>query len=279
MTTPTPGDPSLRPTVPPPLPPTGEGLINVDHKGDITVLFLARADKRNAMTPPMLDALRQHVLHFGRHHASREGTALLICGEGRMFCSGFDLKLCLAEPQMCAQLLTGLSAVIAAIASVDAPVAIAATGGAIAGACALLSAADIAVGDREGQYGYPVLKMGLSPAVSVPFLLPAVGGRTARQATLDTALHFGEDAARLGLLTDCVDWPDDVIPRTMKRARALASKPRLAFAETKRWLRELAPMQGPHFSALADAGLASSLATAGSDEMRTRLAAMFTKLA
>jgi enoyl-CoA hydratase/carnithine racemase len=253
-------------------PPAGsaspERLISRDEQMGVRLLFLARPDKRNAMTPAMLEQLLAEIERFEVERGSEQGWALLIGGEGRSFCSGFDLKLCATQPGTAETLLNLLSRCIVALRRLDAPTVIAATGNAIAGAAALCGGADCAVGDREGLYGYPVLRLGLSPAVSAPFLMPKAGDGNARQRLLDVGLLKGEDAVAAGLLTHAVDWPEDVIPKSMKLVRAMAAKPRHAFAATKQLLRELDGASDP---ARVAAGLAVSLDTARSPEMNDRL--------
>ena len=167
-------------------------------------------------------------------------------------------------------LLTQLSRTILELSNRDHPVVIAAKGGAIAGAAALLGAADVVVGDRLGQYGYPVVKLGISPAVSFPFLRNLVSDGRARERLLDTATIGGEEAHRIGLIHKLCDIPEDVGPTAMRICKGLAAKPRHAFAATKRLLRELGGAE-----AAAHAARDVSLTTADSAECRERLTAAF----
>src|SRR5690606_29099547 len=108
---------------------------------------------------------------------------LLLCGEGRVFCAGFDLDACRGEggDDALRRLLRGLSAAIAGLRAQERPVVVAAHGAAIAGGCALLGSADVVVADAGAKLGYPVARLGISPAVSAPFLAPAVGAGAGRR--------------------------------------------------------------------------------------------------
>ncbi len=252
-----------------------EQLVKRDAKGDVTFLFLARADKRNAMTPVMLTQLLAELDSFSRDCAHKPHSALILAGEGRSFCSGFDLKLCRTNPGTAAELLSLLSRCIITLRGITAPTFIAATGSAIAGAAALCGGADVSIGDRGGVYGYPVLKLGLSPAVSAPFLAAKAGFGNARQMLLDVGLLTGEQAAAKGLLTQCVESPEDVIPRCLKLAHIYASKPRHAFVATKQLLQELDGLGTPEAVAEhVQRALNASLQTADSSEMIERLASL-----
>jgi enoyl-CoA hydratase len=62
--------------------------LRVERTGTRLMLTLNRADKRNALSPSLVDALLDEV-----QAAYSDGTTLLIlCGEGRNFCAGFDLS-------------------------------------------------------------------------------------------------------------------------------------------------------------------------------------------
>src|SRR5690606_31084299 len=89
--------------------------------------------------------------------------ALLLRGEGPVFCAGFDLDACRHDPLAMRALLTGLSATILALRTCPCPVVIAAQGAAIAGGCALLGGADFVVTDAQARFGYPVTLLGISP--------------------------------------------------------------------------------------------------------------------
>ncbi|MCA3004153.1 MAG: enoyl-CoA hydratase/isomerase family protein [bacterium] len=248
-----------------------------DHAG-VRIVLLDRPAKRNALTPAMLATVADLVRTFA---ADQSAKALVLGGEGPVFCGGFDLKMCLSRPGTTAALLTGLAELIDLLDGCDKPVVIAAHGGAIAGGCALLGAADGVIGNQTGQYGYPVLKLGLSPAVSAPALAELIGWGAARRRLLDVGLIDGHEARRLGLLHQLMDWPEDVLPKAVRLAANLASKPPEGYAATKQLLRSLrggGPNQAGGETTGAGArrrALAASLSTADSSEMHTRLSALF----
>lgn len=231
----------------------------------IAEIAFDRADKRNALTPGMLDDLCARIGDLERDDSCR---AILLRGEGRVFCAGFDLSLCRENSDALAAMLRGLSAAVRLLRRVPKPVVIAAQGGAIAGGCALLAGADLVIGDRDAKYGYPVVTLGISPAVNSPLLIRAIGPRAARERSLDPALITGEEARRIGLIDRVVDIPEDVLPRAQIEAAKLAEKPLAALAATKRWLNEI---EGSDSDAEFDRALAASMALVGSAEERKRL--------
>lgn len=244
-------------------------MIRLEHDGALAFVVIDRADTRNALTPDMLGAIRDHAWA-----AATTARALVLRGEGPVFCSGFDLKLCRDHPDgsVMRALLTNLSAAIGALRALPIPVVIAAHGAAIAGGCALLGGADVVVADRGAKLGYPVVKIGVSPAVSAPFLRLGTGNGAARARLLEPELVSGEEAARLGLVHALVDRPADVLPRATEIARGLAEKPPHTIAATKVWLNEI-----DCAVAFAARGLEVSLGLAGGAEERERLTAMFNR--
>lgn len=238
-------------------------MIRVERDGGVVSVVLDRAARRNAMTPEMFAEIRAALDHAG------DARAILLAGDGSVFCGGFDLNLCVERPGTLAVLLRELASLIERLRSQPAPVVIAAHGAAIAGACALLTAADTVVVDDRAKIGYPVLPLGVSPAVSAASLRPAIGDGAARARLLDPSLVSGREALRLGLAHECLADAPAVRPRALEVARTLASKPVGAMAATRRWLRQIDDLAGP--PGAAESSLAASLSIVGSDEERERL--------
>lgn len=249
-------------------------MIRIEHlaagDGRIALALLDRREKRNALTPDMLANIRACAERVhGEHPHSR---ALVLAGEGDVFCAGFDLSLCRDDELAMSALLTRLSAAARALRRLPVPVVIAAHGAAIAGGCALLAGADYVVTDERAKLGYPVVRLGVSPAVSAPMLRLAVGDGHTRERMLDPALIDGREAVRIGLAHECVADPSEVRPRAIEVARAFAAKPPHALATTKRWLNRV---DGSDDDAPLDRALHASLALAGGDEERSRLEALW----
>jgi methylglutaconyl-CoA hydratase len=238
--------------------------VRFEHDGPITTLVLDRPDQRNAMTPEMLDAVLK-----GLGALPPSARCLVVAGTGKVFCAGFDLAMCQAHPDgsVMRALLTGLSRCILALRQLPVPVVAAPHGAAIAGGCAILGGADIVVADRAAKFGYPVVRLGVSPAVSAPFFTGAVGHGHARGRLLDPSIIEGAEAHRIGLVHELVDAPEEVRPRARAIAASLAAKPRGALGATRALLLEIEALGTQPAKALE-----VSLGLAGSDEERQRLA-------
>ena len=240
---------------------------------------LTRSEKRNALTVDMLGALVSAVDAAACDDAV---DAIVLSGlPGSCFCAGLDLRQCAADASILPKLLAGLSEAIRAMRRAPMPVVIAAhgKGGAIAGGCALLGGADMVVASSDLTLGYPVVRLGISPAVSAPFLVAGAGAGPARERMLDPNLTDAADAKRIGLVHEIVDDAPGgaaagsrTIERALRLAAELGAKPRAGTRATKRLLNEV---DGTSDAERIDRGLRASLAIVGNPEERERLAAMW----
>lgn len=247
-------------------------MIRLEQRGAVGVIWLARPDQRNALTPEML-----HRISTGAGELSCTSRAIVLAGEGPVFCSGFDLTLCRDDPGGTAmrRLLIGLSAAIRLLRGLALPVVAAAQGAAIAGGCALLGGCDVVVTDAGAKFGYPVLRIGVSPAVSAPFLAEAIGEGLARARLLDTGLISGQDAVRLGLAHELVGEAAAVQARAVEIASRMAAFPLLGITRTKPWLNEVS--EARQGGEAASMGLRVSLGLVGGEEERRLLPAALNK--
>jgi len=236
-------------------------VIRIVLDGPLTVVEFARPEKRNALTVAMIDDARAGI------ESAVRSRAVVLAGQGPAFSTGFDLSSVAGDDAQLAALLRALAGLLGAIRACPCPVVCAAHGAALAGACAIAAASDVTVTDKDARLGYPVLRLGVSPAVSAPALIEAVGAGPARARMLDSGVIDGRRAVEIGLVHECAPDGDACRDRAVEIARALAEKPPHALAATKRWLNEIGGA-GVH----ADAALRASLATAGTEEQRSMTA-------
>ena len=243
-------------------------MIQVEPHAHVAVIRLDRSEKRNALTPKMLASLR------GAVDRASSARAIVLSGVGDVFCAGFDLSLCRDDDEALAELLRGLLSVIRSLRAAPCPVVVSAHGAAIAGGCAMLGGADVVITTSDARLGYPVLRLGISPALSYPTLAAMTGHGPARTRMLDPQLISGDEAVRIGLAHECVESSTTCEARAIALAQCLADKPPHSLAYTKRWLDQLA---GLHDVEAYEAAISASLACVGSPEQHARLAALWSK--
>lgn len=203
---------------------------------DVGVMHITLMDheKRNALSIAMFDALDSAL------SATNDKTrCVLLRGEGKVFCAGFDMKACVDNLGVLETYIVRLSKLIQSLRQLAVPVVACAHGAAIAGGCAVLTGCDFVVGSKASKYGYPVHQIGISPAVTIPSLFQKLGEGQARALTLGGELIDGERALTLGLLTHLEETNECAQIQAVKLAENLAAKPPVALQTTKRWLNEL----------------------------------------
>lgn len=245
------------------------GQITTHNDGPVRIIVMNRPQRRNAMTPTMLASMLDAI-----SIARTERLAIVIAGEGEAFCAGFDMQLVHDDKTALASLLIGLTAVLKALRRHPRPVVVAAHGAAVAGGCALLGGADVAVTDQRATLGYPVVRLGISPAVNGPTLVNAIGSGRARERTLDPGLISGLESRRIGLSHVCCDIPEDVLPTSVRWAKRLAAHPADVYEATKAHLNELeGSSQDDRFAQ----ALAASMSLLGTADQVARVAGLWAR--
>lgn len=243
------------------------GEVYTHEDGPVRLVIMNRPERKNAMTPSMLATMLAEIERCGR-----EGKALVVAGHGDVFCAGFDMKMVHDDWRVLNDLLTGLSAVIRAMRRMDGPVVVAAHGAAVAGGCALLGGGDMALTDQAAKLGYPVVKLGVSPAVNGASLANTMGFGRARERMLDPGLIDGREALRTGLVQICCDIKEDVIPTSVRWAKKMAGLEQRAWVATKRHLNEI---DGSAADERFEKSLAASMGLVGTKDQIERVAGLW----
>ncbi len=192
--------------------------------------------RRNALSLSMFDALAAALEAAA---GDRSVNVVLLHGSGPVFCSGFDLKEAAADPRLLGRLIVRLGETLRVLRLLPRVVVAAVQGAAVAGGCAIVSACDLAVVSATARLGYPVHRLGLSPAVSTSTLVQAAGAGRARALLLGGRLIEGREARALGLAWSTSAGDENVLPEAERLCREIAGHGPRALAATKAWLNEL----------------------------------------
>ncbi len=212
----------------------------------MAVLTLNDPARRNALSLDMFEALQAAVDSLP---ARDDVHVVLLRGEGKAFCAGFDLAAAvedLARHQrvddadtLMAEFIHRLSRLNRSIRRLPQVVVASVQGAALAGGCAMLSACDFVMAAPDATLGYPVHRIGVSPAVTVPLLRLAMGDGAARALVLSGELLDGREAARLGLATHLSSTAATLDDEALAFCGRLATRGPQALRATKAWLNEL----------------------------------------
>ena len=179
--------------------------IIITHDEHVVRVRLNRPDVRNALDPALIADLTRTFQNIDEQPHIR---AVVLEGEGAIFCGGADIKymraaLDLSESQNFEDALR-LSDMFAAIDQCPAPTIAKVQGAALGGGAGLIAVCDIVVAEEDALFGFTEAKLGIVPAVISPFVLRKIGQTHAR-ALFPTAERFsGDRAMRIGLVHEVV---------------------------------------------------------------------------
>ena len=202
-------------------------VLLTERIGNVLVLTLNRPEVRNALNPELKDRLTQEMREADADPGIR---AVVITGNGPVFCAGMDLKAFAQGADF-----GGLAWLYKE--GIGKPVIGALNGPALAGGFELVLACDLIVAAEEAMVGLPEVKRGLF----------AAGGGTTLSARipLAVALEFGltgefmsaQRAREIGLFNRVVP-AGDVKQEALALAAKIAENAPLSVAITKKLMRE-----------------------------------------
>jgi len=187
-------------------------LINVTQEGRVARIALDRPEKRNALNlatcEPLLETLDR---------ASDDSSvgAIVITGNGPVFCAGMDLKDSLeVDQEQLAQVHDRLFYVIFRIRK---PVIAAVHGAAIAAGAGLAANAHIVVAHPATRFALTEIRIGLWPIMIFRAIQLAVGERRATELSITGRDFTAAEALQYGLAAEISDDP-------VKRAHEIATR-------------------------------------------------------
>ncbi|MBV8373458.1 MAG: enoyl-CoA hydratase/isomerase family protein, partial [Candidatus Eremiobacteraeota bacterium] len=189
----------------------------------IARVTIARPEVRNAFNASVIAEL--HAA-FERIAAADNVRAVVLAGEGKVFCGGADiswmresLDLSFEENAIDAE---RMSDTFRAIDNCPRPVVARIQGAALGGGAGLAAACDIAIAANDAIFGFTEVKLGIIPAVISPFVLSKIGASHGRALFLTGERFDAQRAQRIGLVHEVVpaDALDDAVDRCVGEIRS-----------------------------------------------------------
>ena len=176
----------------------------IDDRG-VVHLTLNRPTVHNAFNDELITELTNSL----KKAASEDGIRVLVLsGKGKSFSAGADLNWMrnaaeYSPEENCAD-AERLAAMLHTLDSFPVPTIVAVNGAAFGGGVGLVASCDIALASNHALFSLSEVRLGLIPATISPFVVNAIGQRSARRYFLTGERFNATTAARIGLIHDVV---------------------------------------------------------------------------
>ena len=191
----------------------------IERRGDITLLTLNRPERRNALSPRLVEALLAAV-----RAPERPVSAIVLTGAGTGFCAGGDL----GSPGEDAGFFdqhrgrAAFAELLGALLASPVPVIAAVNGDALGGGCGLAAACHLVVADEGARFGTPELKLGLFPWMISPVLLRCLPRQVVMEMVLAGRRLSAAEARDHGLVNR-VSPPGEALQGALELAAKVAA--------------------------------------------------------
>lgn len=207
--------------------------ITTRREGDLLVLTLTRAEKKNALTGEMYRAL---TAGLAEANAEPGIGATVILGQPGIFCAGNDIKDFIGFA-MSGALGEPIIAFLKALVANAKPLVAGIDGAAIGIGTTMVLHCDYALASPRAVFQTPFVDLALVPEAGSSLILPQLMGQRHAFEMLVMGERF--DAARAassGIVNRVVE-ADALEAETLAAARRIAAKPREAVAISRRLMR------------------------------------------
>jgi methylglutaconyl-CoA hydratase len=207
-----------------------------DHVQRIT---LNRPTKHNAFDSDLLLNL-QAMIQNAEHDPNIR--VIVLGAEGHDFSAGADVawmqrmaNFTEAENLADAKIL---AEVLATLHKCSKPTIAMVQGAAFGGGAGLVAACDIAIASENARFCFSEVKLGLIPAVISPYVIQAIGQRTATWLFMSAEMISAQKALELSLVQHCVPH-DDLLSHTLRCAHTIANHAPMAVRAAKALVRDV----------------------------------------
>lgn len=241
---------------------TGESTVRFAMADGVAELVLNRPAQLNAMTPEMVDQIIQATLD------AEAGAArvLLVSAEGRAFSAGRDIAGAEPGAEDGGEVLNQVfNPMVQRVAELNFPTVAAVQGACLGTGLGLALACDVVLAADTATFGSPFGKIGAVPDSGAhKAFVQRLGPAVALDLIYSGRFLSGTEAANAGLVSRAVP-ADDLADTARSYAAAIAQGPALAFAESKKLVRDIADGSSPLLQVLELEAQAQSRSSATRD--------------
>ncbi|MFP4328457.1 MAG: crotonase/enoyl-CoA hydratase family protein [Paracoccaceae bacterium] len=176
--------------------------IERDARG-VATLWLARAEKHNALSADMIAELTEAAGALGADEAVR---VVVLAAEGRSFCAGGDLDWMRAQfeadPATRRAEAAKLAHMLQALNALPKPLIGRVQGNAFGGGIGMMAVCDTVVAAEEASFALTETRLGLIPATIGPYVVARMGEARARRVFMSGRRFAAAEAVALGLVAE-----------------------------------------------------------------------------
>jgi len=215
--------------------------LTIDDCG-VAQLWLARPDRRNAMSAEMISELADAAAALG---ADPNVRAVVLGAQGAVFCAGADLgwmrQQIEADRQARMREARRLAEMLHALNTMPKPLIGRAHADAFGGGVGLLAVCDVVVAAESARFALTETRLGLIPATISPYVLARLGEGMARRVFMSARAFDAGEARGLGLVAELAsaDTLDAAVERQVAPYLAVSGA---AVGAAKALARSLAPV-------------------------------------
>ena len=206
-------------------------LVLQTRERHVAVLTLNRPEKRNALNGALRCALLGALDTAAR---DQEVRAIVLTGAGdKAFVAGADIGEFEGRSAVDQYRVMKAPSIFDAVERIAKPVIAAVNGFCLGGGMELALACDVRLASSAAKFGQPEVNLGIIPGGGGTQRLPRVVGMgAAMRMILSGEMIDAAEALRIGLVEEVVP-PEELVPRAMALAGAIASKSPVAVAAAK----------------------------------------------
>jgi 2-(1,2-epoxy-1,2-dihydrophenyl)acetyl-CoA isomerase len=215
-----------------------EQALSFDVVGRTGVLTLRRPERRNSLSAAMKAQLHDRVRQLAH---DRELAALVITGEGSVFCSGGDLAELAGPgrtPEADRRRIYELHDWVQPLMNLELPVIAAVNGPAVGAGFGLALAADFVLCAEDAWFRASFCRVGLLPDTGLFFTLPRIVGLQVAKELVFTGRRLGAREALALRIAMAVHPAGRLMEEAMALARRFECAPTAAIGASKRILNQ-----------------------------------------
>ena len=198
----------------------------VDRRGSVLTLSLNNPSKKNALNSEIMGALFAVIEETRKYEELR---AIVIRGEGSVFCSGADVKNW--KPNQ-------LQILLKSIAECSLPTIAEVNGACLGGGMGLICACDFVVAKDSTHFGFPEVRIGMIPAVILPYVARKLTLSKIRELFITGERFDNSRAESVGILYHACNL-DELVSHKIRMVIYANQSLRVAHAAMSRVLQEI----------------------------------------